>query len=285
MRDVVEIGLGKTAQRGYHLDDIAIVPEPPHPRRRRRLDGVAARRVPLQDPVRGAPERRHDEPGLGGGAGPPRRPRRAQRRGPVDPLRGPDARSSRSSPTLDEDAPATRRLQEVYAEPIQPELIAERVRQIREGGVTVAVRVSPAAHARAGAGHPRRGRRHPRHPGHDRLGRARLDHRRAAQPQGVHRRPRPAGHRRRLHRLQDGAAPDAYRRRRRDRRRRRRRVVHHRHRARHPGADGHRDRRRGRRPARLPRRDRRPLRPPDRRRRPADLAATSPRRWAAAPTR
>src|SRR5882757_2959045 len=26
MRDVVEIGLGKTAQRGYHLDDIAIVP-------------------------------------------------------------------------------------------------------------------------------------------------------------------------------------------------------------------------------------------------------------------
>ena len=39
--------------------------------------------------------------------------------------------------------PPTRRLQEVYAEPIRPELIAERVKAIRDGGVTVAVRVSP----------------------------------------------------------------------------------------------------------------------------------------------
>jgi IMP dehydrogenase len=44
---------------------------------------------------------------------------------------------------LDEEADATRRLQEIYAEPIKPHLIAERVRAIREGGVTVAVRVSP----------------------------------------------------------------------------------------------------------------------------------------------
>jgi IMP dehydrogenase len=44
---------------------------------------------------------------------------------------------------LDEEAPATRRLQEVYAEPIRPELIADRVRAIRDAGVTVAVRVSP----------------------------------------------------------------------------------------------------------------------------------------------
>jgi IMP dehydrogenase len=45
--------------------------------------------------------------------------------------------------SLDADADATKRLQEVYAEPIRPELIAERVKTIREGGVTVAVRVSP----------------------------------------------------------------------------------------------------------------------------------------------
>src|ERR687885_1766781 len=38
MRDVVEIGLGKTAQRGYHLDDIAIVPS----RRTRDVDDVSA---------------------------------------------------------------------------------------------------------------------------------------------------------------------------------------------------------------------------------------------------
>jgi IMP dehydrogenase len=44
---------------------------------------------------------------------------------------------------LDEDAPTTRRLQEIYAEPIKPELIGERVKEIRDGGVTVAVRVSP----------------------------------------------------------------------------------------------------------------------------------------------
>ena len=37
MRDVVEIGMGKTAQRGYHLDDIAIVPS----RRTRDVDDVS----------------------------------------------------------------------------------------------------------------------------------------------------------------------------------------------------------------------------------------------------
>ena len=37
MRDVVEIGLGKTAQRGYHLDDVAIVPT----RRTRDVDDVS----------------------------------------------------------------------------------------------------------------------------------------------------------------------------------------------------------------------------------------------------
>ena len=37
VRDVVEIGMGKTAQRGYHLDDIAIVPS----RRTRDVDDVS----------------------------------------------------------------------------------------------------------------------------------------------------------------------------------------------------------------------------------------------------
>src|SRR4029079_5174369 len=37
MRDVVEIGLGKSARRGYHLDDIAIVPT----RRTRDVDDVS----------------------------------------------------------------------------------------------------------------------------------------------------------------------------------------------------------------------------------------------------
>src|SRR5690606_12905226 len=38
---------------------------------------------------------------------------------------------------------ATPRMQEIYAEPIKPELITERMRQLREGGVTVAGALSP----------------------------------------------------------------------------------------------------------------------------------------------
>ena len=44
MRDVVEIGLGKNAQRGYHLDDVAIVPLPADPAR------VERRGKPVQHP-------------------------------------------------------------------------------------------------------------------------------------------------------------------------------------------------------------------------------------------
>ena len=51
MRDVVEIGMGKTAQRGYHLDDIAIVPSRRTRDVGRRVDRLAARRVPVRDPA------------------------------------------------------------------------------------------------------------------------------------------------------------------------------------------------------------------------------------------
>jgi IMP dehydrogenase len=40
-------------------------------------------------------------------------------------------------------AEATRRMQEIYAEPIRPDLISSRLRQIREAGVTVAGSLSP----------------------------------------------------------------------------------------------------------------------------------------------
>ena len=41
------------------------------------------------------------------------------------------------------DAQATRRMQELYSAPIQPALIKERIKQIRESGVTVAASLSP----------------------------------------------------------------------------------------------------------------------------------------------
>src|SRR5918912_3106513 len=142
MRDVVEIGLGKTAQRGYHLDDIAIVPS----RRTRDVDDVSTEwRVdayPFRIPCVAHPSDATMSPVSAIELG---------RLGGLGVLNAEGLWTRYEDPTkvleelagLDAEADATRRLQEVYAEPIRPELIAERVRTIREGGVTVAVRVSP----------------------------------------------------------------------------------------------------------------------------------------------
>jgi IMP dehydrogenase len=142
VRDIVEIGLGKTARRGYHLDEIAVVPS----RRTRDVDDVSTGwqldAYPFRIPCVAHPSDATMSPatavtlgGLGGlgvlnveGLW-----TRYEDPGKIlEELAG-----------LDDDAPATRRLQEAYAEPIKPELIADRVRVMREGGVTVAVRVSP----------------------------------------------------------------------------------------------------------------------------------------------
>ncbi|GAA2179234.1 GuaB3 family IMP dehydrogenase-related protein [Brooklawnia cerclae] len=45
--------------------------------------------------------------------------------------------------SIDDERAATRRMQEVYAEPIKAELITERMREIREAGVPVAGALSP----------------------------------------------------------------------------------------------------------------------------------------------
>src|SRR5215475_9772142 len=142
MRDVVEIGLGKNAQRGYHLDDIAIVPS----RRTRDVDDVSTTwqldAYPFRIPCVAHPSDATMSPstavtlGQLGGLG-------------VLNAEGLWTRYEDPSKVLDElagleeEGHATRRLQEMYAEPIRPELIVERVKQIRDGGVTVAVRVSP----------------------------------------------------------------------------------------------------------------------------------------------
>lgn len=139
MRDMVEIGLGKSAQRGYHLEDIAIVPS----RRTRDVDDVStawqldAYRFAI--PCVAHPSDATMSPetvvslGKAGGLG-------------VLNVEGLWTRYEDPSKLLlsvkESDNP-TIALQELYAEPIKPELIAERVREIRAGGVTVAVRVSP----------------------------------------------------------------------------------------------------------------------------------------------
>ena len=98
--DVVEIGLGKTGRRGYHLDDIADRARP----------GAPATPTTCRPPGSSTPTRSRSRwscrarrtawsrPATAVALGQPRRPRRAQRRGPVDPVRGPASRSWTSSP-------------------------------------------------------------------------------------------------------------------------------------------------------------------------------------------
>jgi IMP dehydrogenase len=143
MRDVVEIGLGKTAQRGYHLDDVAIVPS----RRTRDVDDVSTAwqldAYPFKIPCVAHPSDATMSPQTAVALG---------RLGGLGVLNVEGLWCRYEDPTkilhslaaLDVDgATATRRLQEVYREPIKAELIAERVKAIRDAGVTVAVRVSP----------------------------------------------------------------------------------------------------------------------------------------------
>jgi IMP dehydrogenase len=42
-----------------------------------------------------------------------------------------------------DDAAATRRMQEIYDEPVRPDLVTARIRQVRDSGVTVAASLSP----------------------------------------------------------------------------------------------------------------------------------------------
>ena len=142
----VEIGIGKTGRRAYGFDDIAIVPS-----RRTRdpddidiswdldayhfelpllasaMDGVVSPRIAV-------------ELGRLGGLG-------------VLNLEGLWTRYEDTDPVYAEiaslpDAEATKRMQEIYAEPIKPELIGRRVSEIKEAGVVAAASLTPQRVAR-----------------------------------------------------------------------------------------------------------------------------------------
>jgi IMP dehydrogenase len=142
VRDSVEIGLGKTAQQGYHLEDIALVPT----RRTRDVDDVSTAwqldAYPFKIPCVAHPSDATMSPATAVALG---------RVGGLGVLNVEGLWCRYEDPSrvleelagLDDEGPATRRLQQTYAEPIKPELIVERVKEIRDGGVTVAVRVSP----------------------------------------------------------------------------------------------------------------------------------------------
>ncbi len=137
----IEIGRAKRARRSYSFDDIAIVPS----RRTRDPEEVSlawqidAYRFEL--PILAAPMDSVMSPetaialGRFGGLG-------------VLNLEGLWTRFDDPTDLLEEVAgltgsDATRRMQEIYTEPIKPELITARLRHMRDAGVTVAGSLSP----------------------------------------------------------------------------------------------------------------------------------------------
>ncbi|MFT4009555.1 MAG: GuaB3 family IMP dehydrogenase-related protein [Nocardioidaceae bacterium] len=137
----IEIGRAKHGRRAYSFDDIAIVPS----RRTRDPEEVSTAwqidAYRFEIPVVAAPMDSVMSPqtavafGRFGGLG-------------VLDLEGLWTRYDDPSGLLAEvgsldPTTATKRLQEIYAEPIKPELITARLKQMRESGVTVAGSLSP----------------------------------------------------------------------------------------------------------------------------------------------
>jgi IMP dehydrogenase len=137
----VEIGIGKSGRRAYGFDEIAIVPS----RRTRDPEDVDisweidAFRFEL--PVMASPSDSVVSPSVAvqlgalGGVG-------------VLHLEGLWTRYADPEPVLEELAglsadKATGRLQEAYAEPVQPELVEARIGELKAAGITVTVAVTP----------------------------------------------------------------------------------------------------------------------------------------------
>ncbi len=137
----VEIGRAKRARRAYSFDDVAVVPS-----RRTRDPGEVSTAWQIdayrfEMPLMAAPMDSVMSPatviamGRAGGLG-------------VLNLEGLWTRYADPEPLLTEiagleEAAATRRLQQLYEAPVHPDLIAARVKEIRDAGVTVAGSLSP----------------------------------------------------------------------------------------------------------------------------------------------
>ena len=141
MSQEIEIGLGKKARLAYALDDVAIVPS----RRTRDPQDVSTSwqvdAYEFDIPVIAAPMDSVTSPataiamGKLGGLG-------------VLDLEGLWTRYEDPQPLLGEiaaldSAHAIERIQQIYAEPVKPELITQRLHEIRDAGVTVAGALSP----------------------------------------------------------------------------------------------------------------------------------------------
>ncbi|MDI2028941.1 GuaB3 family IMP dehydrogenase-related protein [Saccharopolyspora sp. TS4A08] len=146
MRDQVEIGMGRTAMRGYDLDDVEIVPSR---RTRSSKDVSLAWQIDAY---------RFDIPAIAHPTDAVVSPATAVRMGELGGLgvlnaEGLWARHTDvedkiadvvriAEESSDPEAPI-RRLQELHAAPLRLDLLAEALKQVKDSGVTVAARVSP----------------------------------------------------------------------------------------------------------------------------------------------
>jgi IMP dehydrogenase len=134
--DTVEIGLGRSARRGYHLDDVALVPT-----RRTRGASVVSTSWQIDAhsfelPLVAAPSDAVVSPATA---------REIERLGGLAVLDGEGiwARYEDPDAELAKLDGATATLQQVYSRPVSTQLLQQRVRELREAGVRVAVRLSP----------------------------------------------------------------------------------------------------------------------------------------------
>jgi IMP dehydrogenase len=136
MPETVEIGLGRSARRGYYLDDIALVPT-----RRTRGSSVVSTSWQIDAhsfdlPLVAAPSDAVVSPATAV---------------EVERLGGLAVLDGEGLWTRYEDAAAeltgldgdTATLQRVYSRPVSPDLLRQRVKELRASGVRVAVRLSP----------------------------------------------------------------------------------------------------------------------------------------------
>jgi IMP dehydrogenase len=140
MPETVEIGLGRDARRGYHLDEVALVPT-----RRTRGSSVVSTAWQIDAhtfelPLVAAPSDAVVSPATAA---------EIERLGGLAVLNGEGLWARYEDPAqalasiADESGCTTQTLQQLYAQPVSSELLARRTSDLQAAGVRVAVRLSP----------------------------------------------------------------------------------------------------------------------------------------------
>jgi IMP dehydrogenase len=143
VRETVEIGLNRFARRGYDLDEVSLVPS----RRTRDVDDVSTAwqidAFRFEFPLITSPSDAVVSPATAIAIG---------RAGGLGVLNGEGLWTRYDDPTpvyrrireaAADGPPPVALLQEVYCEPVKPDLITARIKELRDAGTTTAVRVSP----------------------------------------------------------------------------------------------------------------------------------------------